>query len=95
MGNLHTGYEFISRIKPKEKVFGLSIPLLTTKSGEKFGKSAGNAIWLDESMLSTYDFYQYFFNTPDQNVEEYLKTFTLLPLNEIDDIMMKHKVFII
>ena len=92
MGNVHTGYEFISHIKPKHKVFGLTLPLLTNKAGEKFGKSAGNAIWLDESMLSTYDFYQYFFNTSDQTVEEYLKIFTLLPLSEIEDLMMKHKV---
>ncbi len=68
------------------------MPLITTSTGEKLGKSAGNAIWLDESLLSTYDFYQYFFNTSDQMVETYLKVFTFLPLSEIDDIMFKHRV---
>lgn len=70
----------------------MTLPLLTNKSGIKMGKSAGNALWLDESQLSTYEFYQSFINTSDHMVETYLKLFTFLPLNEIHDLMQKHKV---
>jgi tyrosyl-tRNA synthetase len=66
--------------------------LLTNKSGEKIGKSTGNAIWLDENELSTFEFYQYFFNTSDQMAETYLKLFTFLPISEIQDLMVKHRV---
>ncbi|KAI3301190.1 hypothetical protein DTO002I6_380 [Penicillium roqueforti] len=52
-------------------------------SGEKFGKSAGNAIWLDKSMTTTFELYQFFVRTPDDTVERYLKLFTFIPLPEI------------
>ncbi|KAL6712571.1 tyrosyl-tRNA synthetase [Coniothyrium glycines] len=67
--------------------YGLTTPLLTTASGEKFGKSAGNAVWLDRDMMSSYDLYQYFLRTADDDVERYLKLFTFLPLNEITLLM--------
>ncbi|KAL3473437.1 hypothetical protein BJX99DRAFT_198493 [Aspergillus californicus] len=66
---------------------GLTTPLLTTPSGEKFGKSAGNAIWLDKDMTSTFELYQFFVRTPDNVVEGYLKMFTFLPIAEISKIM--------
>ncbi|KAI9371951.1 hypothetical protein BJX61DRAFT_509494 [Aspergillus egyptiacus] len=70
-----------------DKPIGITTPLLTTSSGEKFGKSAGNAIWLDKDMTSTFELYQFFVRTPDDTVERYLKMFTFLPLPEISKIM--------
>ncbi|KAI8324159.1 hypothetical protein GQ54DRAFT_256969 [Martensiomyces pterosporus] len=73
-----------------EDAFGLTIPLLTTSSGEKFGKSAGNAIWLDETRTSPFDIYQFFVKSADSDVERFLKTFTLLPLPQIAKVMVEH-----
>ncbi|KAL2870261.1 tyrosine--tRNA ligase MSY1 [Aspergillus lucknowensis] len=70
-----------------DKPIGITTPLLTTASGEKFGKSAGNAIWLDKDMTSTFELYQFFVRTPDDVVESYLKMFTFIPLPEISKIM--------
>jgi tyrosyl-tRNA synthetase len=70
-----------------EKPMGFTTPLLTTSSGEKFGKSAGNAIWLDPDMTSLFDLYQFFVRTPDADVGRYLKMFTFLPLPKIAEIM--------
>src|SRR5690606_22920669 len=58
-------------------------PLLTTSSGAKMGKTASGAVWLDADLLSVYDFWQYWRNTEDGDVERFLKLFTLLPLDEI------------
>ncbi|KNG47352.1 tyrosyl-trna synthetase [Stemphylium lycopersici] len=68
---------------PRVATYGLTTPLLTTASGEKFGKSAGNAVWLDGQMLNSFDLYQYFMRTADADVERYLKLFTFLPLDSI------------
>ncbi|KAI8937815.1 hypothetical protein NX059_005511 [Plenodomus lindquistii] len=76
---------------PRVAAYGLTTPLLTTASGEKFGKSAGNAVWLDKQMLSSFDLYQYFVRTADDDVERYLKLFTFLPLREIELLMMKQR----
>jgi tyrosyl-tRNA synthetase len=66
-GNIVAGIELIGKLSPpstaeaesaSEKAFGITTPLLTTPSGEKFGKSAGNAVWLDENLTSVFDFYQ-------------------------------------
>ncbi|KAF6762986.1 tyrosine-tRNA ligase [Ephemerocybe angulata] len=73
-----------------EGAFGITTPLLTTPSGEKFGKSAGNAVWLDENLTSVFDFYQYFLKSPDAAMSTYLKLFTFLPRNEIDAIVEVH-----
>ncbi|KAJ1880632.1 tyrosyl-tRNA synthetase, partial [Kickxella alabastrina] len=73
-----------------DDAYGLTIPLLTTASGEKFGKSAGNAIWLDESKTSAFDIYQFFVKTADTDVERFLKLFTLLPISEISRVMAEH-----
>ncbi|KAJ9661335.1 tyrosyl-tRNA synthetase [Coniosporium apollinis] len=70
--------------------YGLTVPLLTTASGQKFGKSAGNAIWLDKDMTSVFELYQFFVRTADADVERYLKLFTLLPLDRIRTIMDEH-----
>jgi tyrosyl-tRNA synthetase len=62
----------------------MTFPLLTTASGAKMGKSAEGAVWLDEALLSPYDFYQYWINCDDRDVEKFLKLFTFLPLAEIE-----------
>ncbi|KAJ1790575.1 tyrosyl-tRNA synthetase, partial [Coemansia sp. RSA 2399] len=71
--------------------FGLTIPLLTTSSGEKFGKSAGNAVWLDEKKTSPFDVYQFFVKTADADVERFLKMFTFLPLKTIREVVAEHQ----
>lgn len=70
----------------------MTFPIVTSEKGDKFGKSAGNAVWLDPTLISPFEFYQFFINTSDQMVGTYLKLFTFIPLSEIDDIMLKHKV---
>ncbi|KKA22576.1 Tyrosine--tRNA ligase [Rasamsonia emersonii CBS 393.64] len=70
-----------------DKPIGFTTPLLTTPSGEKFGKSAGNAVWLDKDLTSTFELYQFWVRTPDADVERYLKMFTFLPLPKIAEIM--------
>jgi tyrosyl-tRNA synthetase len=85
-GNITAGIELIRR-KTGGQAFGITFPLLTTSSGEKFGKSAGNAIWLDANKTSPYQFYQYWINTDDRDVERFLKLFTFLDLEEIAAIM--------
>ncbi|KAF5868175.1 putative tyrosyl-trna mitochondrial precursor protein [Botrytis fragariae] len=69
---------------------GFTVPLLTTSSGAKFGKSAGNALWLDKDMMSSFDLYAYFLRTSDQDVERYLKLFTFMPIEQINKIMEEH-----
>ena len=66
-----------------EHVFGVTMPLLTTSTGEKFGKSAGNAVWLDENMTSPYELYQFFVNVSDADIETYLSSLTLLPMDSV------------
>ncbi|RMZ99151.1 tyrosine--tRNA mitochondrial, partial [Brachionus plicatilis] len=90
-GNIKTGHELISKLKPDKRIFGLTLPIITSEKGDKLGKSAGNAVWLEQDMFSAFDFYQFFYNTSDQMVETYLKLFTFLPINEIDDLMLKHQ----
>ncbi|KAJ3269053.1 tyrosyl-tRNA synthetase [Borealophlyctis nickersoniae] len=99
-GNIVSGMDIIRKKRlgvaeeatsEHEPAFGLTLPLVTTATGEKFGKSAGNAVWLDERMVSHFDFYQFWRRTPDSEVERYLRYFTLLPLTEIEQIMSHHK----
>ena len=70
----------------------MTLPLLTTASGEKLGKSVGNAVWLSPEKTSPYEFYQFFVRTKDQDVERFLKYFTFLPLEEIKQILEEHEV---
>lgn len=81
-GNAVMGIELIRKKLGKE-AFVLSTSLITDTNGNKIGKSAGNAIWVNEDKLSPYDYYQYFRNTPDDLVEKFLKIFTEIPLKEI------------
>ena len=70
---------------------GFTSPLLTTASGEKFGKSAGNAIWLDPEQTTPFDLYGYFLRTSDEDVHKYLKMFTFIPLEDIEDLLEEHQ----
>jgi tyrosyl-tRNA synthetase len=81
-GNIVAGSD-LTRRKLNRQVYGMTFPLITTASGEKFGKSAGNAIWLDAAKTPVEDFYQYFRNADDRDVEKYLGLFTLLPMEEV------------
>ncbi|TAL28042.1 MAG: tyrosine--tRNA ligase [Alphaproteobacteria bacterium] len=85
-GNIVNGVELGRRIDRKE-LFGFTTPLLTTASGAKMGKTASGAIWLNEDMLSPYDYYQFWRNTADGDLETMLKCFTELPIQEISELM--------
>ena len=87
-GNAIMGIELIRKKLGKE-AFVLSTALITDANGNKIGKSAGNAIWVNEDKLSPYDYYQYFRNTPDDLVEKFLKIFTEIPLDEIAELSKK------
>ena len=82
-GNIVTGLDLIRR-KTFKQAYGLTSPLLTTSSGSKMGKSANGAVWLNESELSNWDFWQYWRNTEDPDVIKFLKLFTELPIKEIN-----------
>jgi len=81
-GNIVAGVDLTRRMLGKQ-VYGITFPLITTSGGEKFGKSAGNAVWLDKKKTSVFDFYQYWRNVDDRDVEKYLGLFTLLPMEEV------------
>ncbi|XP_014672546.1 PREDICTED: tyrosine--tRNA ligase, mitochondrial-like [Priapulus caudatus] len=89
MGNMKAGYDLISRIT-NNTVYGLTVPLVLTTSGDKLGKTAGNAVWLDPDRTSAFEFYQYFLRLPDSEIEKYLMLFTFLPTNEVQDVLRKH-----
>ncbi|KNH17065.1 tyrosyl-tRNA synthetase [Arthrobacter sp. ZBG10] len=84
-GNLTSGTELIRKVEGKS-VHALGTPLITNSDGTKFGKSEGNAIWLDAAMCSPYAFYQFWLNTADADVVDRLKVFTFLTRAEIDDV---------
>jgi tyrosyl-tRNA synthetase len=81
-GNIINGME-LGRRKDGAQLFALTSPLLTTSSGAKMGKTAAGAVWLNADMLSPYDYWQFWRNTEDNDVERFLKLFTTLPLDEI------------
>jgi tyrosyl-tRNA synthetase len=82
-GNIVTGIDLGRRMGVKHPLFALTCPLLTTASGAKMGKTASGAVWLNEAQLSAYDYWQFWRNTEDADVERFLKLFTLLPMLEI------------
>lgn len=89
-GNITTGIELIRKIENKE-AYGFTMPLILDKQGNKFGKSEGNALWLDKEKTSPYLIYQYLLNSDDTKVEEYLKVFTFLTKEEIENIMKEQE----
>ena len=81
-GNIVSGIE-LGRRTDSASLFGLTSPLITTASGEKMGKTAGGAIWLNADRVSPYDYYQFWRNAADDDVGRFLRLFTALPLDEI------------
>ena len=89
-GNITSGIDLIRRKLGKE-AYAFTMPLVTTKDGTKFGKSEGNALWLDKDKTSSYEMYQYLLNSEDEMVIDYLKRFTFLSKEEIDELERKNK----
>lgn len=89
-GNILSGVELIRRTEG-ESAYALSWPLLVDKTGKKFGKSEGNAVWLDAAKTSPFAFYQFWFNADDNMVEELLLKMTLVPKVEIDAVMREQR----
>lgn len=89
-GNITTGLELIRKIEGKE-AYGFTMPLVLDKYGNKFGKSAGNALWLDISRTSGYELYQYLVNVDDSMVTDYLKIFTFLSKEQIEELAERNR----
>ncbi|WP_108671310.1 tyrosine--tRNA ligase [Peribacillus acanthi] len=86
-GNITTGLELIRKMQPEgAKAFGLTIPLVTKADGTKFGKSESGSVWLDPEKTSPYEFYQFWINAADADVVKYLKFFTFLSKEEIEEL---------
>jgi tyrosyl-tRNA synthetase len=81
-GNIVAGIELVRKAE-QASVFGLTFPLIMTSSGAKMGKTAAGAVWLDAVRTSPYDYYQYWINTDDKDVERFLALYTFLPMTEI------------
>lgn len=88
-GNIVTWIELIKK-KLDAEAYGVTSPLVLDSNGKKFGKSEGNALWLDATMTTPFKLYQYFMNVTDEDVERFLKLFTLLDLEAIASIVAKH-----
>lgn len=88
--NILSGVDLV-RKRLGKTVYALTTPIIVDKStGKKFGKSEGNAIWLDAKKTSPFSFYQFWFNVADENLEEYLKIFTFLSLSKIEGVLKTH-----
>jgi len=88
-GNITTGIE-LARKKNNVELFGMTMPLVLDANGVKFGKTEGNALWLDKNKTSSYELYQYLINSDDSSVIEYLKKLTFLTKEEIEKLEEKH-----
>ena len=89
-GNITSGIELIRKKLDKE-AYGMVMPLVTDSTGKKFGKTEGNALWLDEEKTSSYELYQYIINLEDSMIIDYLKKLTFLTREEIEEIDKKNK----
>lgn len=89
-GNITAGVDLIKKKLGKE-AYGFTMPLVTDKYGNKFGKSEGNALWLDKNKTSSYEIYQYLINSDDEKVIDYLKIFTFLSREEIEKLEESNK----
>ncbi|MHA8110629.1 tyrosine--tRNA ligase [Lactobacillaceae bacterium Melli_B4] len=91
-GNITSGIDLIHKMEGSEaKAYGLTIPLMLKADGTKFGKTAGGAVWLDPEKTTPYEFYQFWINQDDRDVVKYLKYFTFLSHDEIDELAEKVK----
>ena len=88
-GNITTGIE-LARKKDNIELYGMTMPLVLDSNGVKFGKTEGNALWLDKTKTSSYELYQYLINSDDNCVIDYLKKLTFLSKEEIEEIEHKH-----
>src|SRR3989338_3272811 len=88
--NILSGVDLIHK-KLSKDVYAFTVPLVTDAAGKKFGKSEGNAVWLDPKKTSPFQFYQFWINLPDAGIEKYLKVYTFLPLAEIDALLELHR----
>ena len=88
-GNITAGIDLIRR-STGDEVYGFTMPLVTDSQGKKFGKSEGNALWLDKTKTSSYKLYQFFVNVEDSMVIDYLKIYTLLSKEEIEEYEKKN-----
>ncbi|MDR6299452.1 tyrosine--tRNA ligase [Mesonia maritima] len=89
-GNITTGTELIRRIG-NGKGYALTCPLITKADGSKFGKTEGGNVWLDKERTSPYKFYQYWLNTSDEDAEKYIKIFTFLEKETIENLIKEHQ----
>ena len=89
-GNITAGIDLIRKLRQKT-AYGLTFHLITTATGEKFGKTTGNAVWLDKSITSSWDFYQYLVRQDDRDVIRFLKLYTFLTMEEIDKLEQSMK----
>lgn len=89
-GNITSGIE-LTRKKLGKEVYGMVMPLVTDSNGVKFGKTEGNALWLDKNKTSSYELYQYLINLEDSMIIEYLKKLTFLSKEQIEQLEEKHK----
>lgn len=89
-GNITAGIDLVRRFH-RQEALGLTFPLVTTSSGEKFGKSAGNAVWLDARRTSPYQFYQYWIQSDDRDVAKLLNFFTFLHPDDVKEIVKEHE----
>src|SRR5262245_2584209 len=91
-GNITAGTDLIRKLEGEGgNAFGLTMPLITTSSGEKFGKSEGNAVWLTADRTNPFDFYQFWLRTEDADVGRYLRFFTFLPVAEVEAVVAEHQ----
>uniref|UniRef100_A0A3B3QHD2 Tyrosine--tRNA ligase n=2 Tax=Paramormyrops kingsleyae TaxID=1676925 RepID=A0A3B3QHD2_9TELE len=90
LGNIASGQEFIHKMTGQD-VYGLTVPLVASFAGDKLGKTAGNALWLDRERTSPFELFQYFLRQPDSCVERYLRLFTFLSLEEVGHVMEEQK----
>src|SRR6056297_3672716 len=89
-GNITTGTELIRR-KEGGEAFALTCPLITKADGNKFGKTEEGNVWLDPELTSPYKFYQFWLNVSDEDAEKYIKIFTILDKEEIDELIAQHR----
>ena len=90
-GNGTTGIELVRKMLGKDDACMLTWPLVTKSDGTKFGKSEKGNIWLDPEKTSPYEFYQFWLNQSDDDSERFIKLFTLIPLEQINDMIAKHR----
>lgn len=89
-GNITSGIDLVRRLNGNQ-AHAITYPLITNSDGTKFGKSMGNAVWIDAAKTSPYSFYQFWRNTADADVIQYLRIFTFLPSDELDEIAKAHE----